>query len=407
MFLAYLILSLFCAFIIFRPGRVFDFLSVGFLSQQLYFSPLLFQAFSLCGVQGCYSYLTAVVGMMLVGVLTSFSLLPLPSRGKLISVSPQPEEKVFLLICLSAAVGAFLFLVAKSAGQIFFLPKRDMMRFISYDYIVWTFSSSIGAIYSFKAGRNKAGFLFLFILSISIYIGFRSATAITVIAIFISLSTDFKLSVSSLKAKYVIGISLVGFVFFVYKGFYSAIKLMNYDLFWSRVFDVNYYASIFQSSEPVMTLSILSNVLESDLYIGPSDLIRSGAVFTVFIEGLFKGLKSFNDIIQPLFYSDRAGGVGSNIWAHWFAMTGWLGLIVFSIFYGFSLWVLSYLQKNSQPYLATIFSLTGAYWAFYIHRNDFVYQLTLEKRAVLIFIFLYGVSLIASLVLFKRIRRGW
>ena len=60
----------------------------------------------------------------------------------------------------------------------------------------------------------------------------------------------------------------------------------------------------------------------------------------------------------------------------------------------------------TDPRLRGYVALAGSYWAFYIHRNDLVYQIDLEKRILVIFVAgLVGSSLLLSFVHSVRTRR--
>src|SRR5690554_5760327 len=381
---------------VFRPSREFDFLSIAFVSQQIYFSPMIFQAFGFCGGYGCYLYKVSIIGMVLVFVIAFFSMLSQRERARRIVIRPEPRAGVFLFFCMALSLLGLFLLVLKSGGKVFFLPKREIMKFISYDYIVWVFSATVGMVFSVRTRSNKWLVFFLLLLLVSFYIGFRSPLAISFIASLVIVSQREGLNLRRIGLRYFLLIILIGLAFFLYKGFYSAIKMGNYDVLKDRIFSLDYYLFIFQSSEPVVNLSILSNVVESDLYIGPSDLLRILTIATLFMEELFQGFGNFNSVIQPLFYSDISGGVGSNIWAYWYAVAGWGGLLFFIFFYGFSLWWLSWLHRSSGLYVSSLVAYLGAYWAFYIHRNDLIYQLSLERRVLIIFSLIYLVSVLFS-----------
>jgi len=47
-------------------------------------------------------------------------------------------------------------------------------------------------------------------------------------------------------------------------------------------------------------------------------------------------------------------------------------------------------------YVSSLVAYLGAYWAFYIHRNDLIYQLSLERRVLIIFSLIYLVSVLFS-----------
>ena len=240
MSLIYVLLSFLAGVGVLRRGRRFDFITIGFASQQLYFSPLLFQAFGRCGYLGCSSWQVAAFGCILCCLFFVFSFFPVES-GRRIQIKNEPDIQDFKFICLLLSFAGFLVLFLSSKGGVLYLPKREMMKFISYDYIVWSISAALGFLFSVYYKDLRWSVLFLLLLLVTVYIGFRSVFAIALISAFALWSKRFCWSFSNFKIKYILFSLVLAFLFFFYKGFYSAIKTGNYEFALVRVANYDYF----------------------------------------------------------------------------------------------------------------------------------------------------------------------
>lgn len=97
--------------------------------------------------------------------------------------------------------------------------------------------------------------------------------------------------------------------------------------------------------------------------------------------------RSFNDFFQAtLFPSDLEYGMANNIWAEMVSSGGWFLLGLFLMVFVSMLMVGSYWIRSQDATLAAGTAVVFSYWAFYIHRNDLLYQVNLEKRTILVWI---------------------
>ncbi|MEZ8062831.1 MULTISPECIES: hypothetical protein [Vibrio] len=382
-FYFYVILSAITSMVVFRPRRRIDFISVGFLSQQLYFIPLTLQAFGVEMLWGDYHYYTAIVGCYFLLCLMFFALLKIHDNKGEVKIKPFIDLNIFSkFMCIMVLLGFSLSFIA-SGGGIFFLTKQEMMKSLGYGYILWSISTIILLPFSIHL-KNK----FLMAVSaisilIIVFIGFRSPAAIAIIAAIVSLCYTNKISIHKLGMKNICIILIVGLLFFFYKGVYSGIKLGNYELVLLRLTDANYYLNSLVNSEPSMTTMILSKTLEHDLRIDFyhfQNIIVSMGFFGPFQPDI----QSFNSIMQPEFFPGLSWGVGSNVWANVYAILGWGGLLLFITFYCLSLYLISFVLSRITGFYFLALCPLASYWAFYIHRNDLAYQISLEKRVGII-----------------------
>ncbi|CAH7388435.1 conserved membrane hypothetical protein [Vibrio chagasii] len=384
-----------------RPNRNFDLLTAGFISQQIYFMPLLFQNFGVCTSYGCVVEDVYIIAIFLMVSFVFFSSLPVPKRS--VVIKPVCSKESFWLFSLLLGLIGFMLVLIKSKGQVFFVPKRDMGGFLGYEYILWSFSSGLSLICAYSLGSRIKILISLFLLSLTVYIGFRSTAAVTLISIFLIYANDKNLSLRNLKLKYVLGVLIVGIVFFSYKGIYSAIKMQNYDLVLERIFEPSFYYLSIVNSEPFTIITILSRVIENDVRIS-IEYLFTPLLSLGFFGWLNLDVPKYNTVVQSLFNVDF--GVASNIWAYFYSLLGFPGVFLFSVFFAFSNYLGAILMNMIRgPYLyVTVLSLS--YWCFYIHRNDLFYQFALEKRVLLLgLICILGGMLMDSFSRFLGVRR--
>jgi hypothetical protein len=372
--------------------------TLGFLSQQIFFSPLFSQSFGYCNVIGCYSDLVGYFGIYFIVIISLVSFLSVPITKKRIDFSPTPNKTIFFVVLALVSMFGFVVLFLKSDGAILYAPKRDMMQYVSYDYIFWSLCSSLGFVSGVKHKNKFWSVFFLLSLLLTVYVGFRSVAALAIMAALLVSFSERSASSRNLSISKVILLLFVVVFFVFYKGFYAGLKLGNFDLVLSRAFDPIYYLSVVQNFEPVTNIAILSRTLESDFSIDAGNLIRLLSIPTLFMDSLFSDIPSFNDIFQPIFFPGRDSGAGSNVWAYFYAVGGWGLMLIFCFSYCLSLWVLSLIGKRSGAYLSTVVFLSASYWAFYIHRNDIVYQFNLQKRILIVFFVIYFLSFFVSKV---------
>lgn len=400
----YLIVSLIAFYRFFLTKRRFDFLTVGFVSQQLYFSPCLAQIFLNSDSLYIYEihwgvYLT---GIILIILFCIFSIGISNKARNTKSLNLGFEYHAFYATIL----GVFSFLVSYSqVGAILFnAEKSQVLDSIDRFYIIWTISSLYGLSASFLNNKKTLFYTNIILILLTVYIGFRSIAAVGVISVlvltFVNKNHKVNLIISHYK-KIIIGF-LAGLFFLIYKGLYIAIKFQNYDLVFARLLDKEFYFSVIINAEPFGIQRIFSDVLQQKFFIGLGNLDRFFLLFTIFGDQLGVDTRSFNQYFQPALYGDVGYGVGSNVWAHMYSSGGWLLLLIFSIIYVSSLrWLSKNIYSANKYYLPLLICL-GSYWSFYIHRNDLFYQLGLERRVLFVFLLVSFLSLLTNKI--KKIR---
>ena len=134
-------------------------------------------------------------------------------------------------------------------------------------------------------------------------------------------------------------------------------------------------------SEPFVTQCILNEVVRTNFQTD-GDYILTGIVSQVTFFGNELGIQvtSFNDLFQPVLFGDVEFGLAGNVWAEMLAAGGWPLLGCFLLAFVLALRVLSRWLHAVHVSTQACVALSAAHFAFYIHRTDVCFQLTLQKR---------------------------
>lgn len=382
----YIVISLFGFWFFLLNKRRLDFLTIGFISQQLYFSPCIFYLFSPSTLVYGMHYGVYLTGAILVILFIFFSYnMNFKMREKKY-LNLGFEYHLFYTTCL--AFLAFFISFYQAGPTLLMGAKSEVLDSLNRFYIIWAISSIYGLCISVYFKNKKYLLLNLILILFTIYIGFRSIAAIAAISLLVVIFTKKNEKVNLILENYgkVLFAVFAGLFFLVYKGLYIAIKFKNYDQVFSDLTDKEFYLKVIYNAEPFGIQRIFSDIIEYQYFIGMENFNRIILTITLFGDSTGISDKSFNDYFQPELYGDVGYGMGSNIWAHMYSSGGEVLLMIFMIVYALSLRCISVVIYNCNERYIPILSILGAYWAFYIHRNDLFYQLTLEKRVFLIFV---------------------
>lgn len=396
--LIYLLLSLFGFYYFLFKKRFFDFYSIAFFSQQVYFLPLMVQFFigekNMVYPVYFQVYIVAIILLISINVGAFF----LDSRrnvGNHKVVLIGIEHHAFLSTFI--ALLAFIFCYAKIGNILFFSEKNEILEAIDHIYVLWSTASLYGLAVSYFYNKRFLFFVNVFLVLLTVYIGFRSFAAIAFLTWLLIFFIKKKEKVSLVRDYFFVNFLsiIIGIIFFLYKGIYIAIKYKNYEMAWSNITDINYLLQVvFYNSEPFAIQRILSDVMQYNFFIGFENFKRIILTFIVFGNQTGIDTRTFNGYFQSYLYGEVGYGMGDNIWAHVYSSGGWLLLLIFIIIFSISLFISSYKIYQNDSSFTPLLVVLFCYWAFYLHRNDLFYQLGLEKRILIVFIFISIISCI-------------
>lgn len=373
-------------------NRQFDFFSIAFFSACVYFLPGFF-GYALHPPSGIdkirlpsklldETYM--VMTVLLIAILIGAVLFDLFSKRTKIKIKIKGSKYVSHITVGLAVLGCIATILT-SGHELLSINKGEMMKEISRWHILWIISASLGAIICFVEKKWFSMFICVVLLLIDVFIGFRSSFALTMISFVV---VGFSMSGKSMiifKHKTMMFLSLLGILFlFVYKKIYLFIKLGAWDVVAEKLTNSNTYIDSVVFSEPFITQVILNEVIKNNFKITGEHLVGLLNNLIFFSPSLGLKTESFNSQFQPLLFPEFDAGMANNIWAEMWSVGGWWLLTAFIFVYVCVLFIGSYCLRVSDPVIKGGVAIFFSYWAFYIHRNDFMYQVTLEKRVFLV-----------------------
>ncbi len=384
--------------------RQFDFFTIGFFSTCIYFLPGFF-GFALYAragnpnswplsklLDGTYVVMIVVLIAILIGAF-SFDLF----SGKTVINLRLKGSKYVVHLTVGFAILGCLATVLESGHELLSINKNQMMIGISRWHILWVVSSSLGAIISFLEKKWIFLCICAALLLLDMFIGFRSSVALTIISLAVICFSMKGKSRIVLKHKGMILLSiLIVLILFVYKRIYLFVKIGAWDIVSERLMNFDTYIQSVIYSEPFITQVILNEVVKTNFKVTGEHFIGLFNNLILFSPSLGLKTESFNSQFQPILFPYRDAGMASNIWAEMWSAGGWWLLSTFIIVYVFGLFVGSYFLRVNDPAFKGGVALCFSCWAFYIHRNELVYQITLEKRIFLIWFVCVLVSVFIS-----------
>lgn len=370
--------------------RRFDYFSLAFLSADVYFMPAFFGQVSY-GADGIwtsstinpetYGIMIAVMLSILCSAWISERVKPL-FRTALALPDLRPAGTVLLLMAVAGLTG----LIA-TGGHAIFQPDKDVvLESIGRWDILFYSAAAIGFPVSLASKRPVLTIAFLALLAFDLYIGFRSAVAVAVLSgltVYLNSQPRGRLAFRHWK----LGLLVIAFGIFLfgYKYVAFAVKAGSWELLTDQLTSPDTYVYMFTRSEPFVVQQVLNEVVTHGFKTDWHMLLSSVAYqFMLFGPELGAKAVNFNDLFQPILFPEVEYGMASNIWAQMWSAGGWPLLILFLLLYN------AFLALGNRSLAARSIVLRAGlapifvYWAFYIHRNDLGYALSLEKRSLLV-----------------------
>lgn len=403
--LLYVIIFVIASLYFLLKKRNFDLYTVAFFSAIIYFLPGLYGytlhptfKYEMPLVNGTYQVMILIILVLFISTIIYDSLV---QEKKLKKINIEGTEFT-LNIILAIGFISFLIMLA-TTGDILFTPNKSMMMTeLNRWHFIWTTATILGLVISFIDKKYIIFGIFLIFSLINIFIGFRSSTAIAFISIYTFWQYNKGKQRYLLQNKKGIFVGLLfALFFFSYKHLYIDIKSGEFDSAKEKIFNYKFYLESINNSEPFTTQSILNEVINNSFYVGMEHL--SGIVYQILPSSSAFGVETvvFNDLYQTQLFPYERYGLASNIWAEMISSGGAVLLIVFSIIFSAMIVLGNLLLNTKNSALLGLVLILSTYWVFYIHRNDVIYQITLEKRVFLVWIISYLIAYIFYMVKFK------
>jgi hypothetical protein len=303
-----------------------------------------------------------------------------------ITSGPERVDTTAASIALAAALASLVLALQDGGAALFSVSRADVIAAQSRWFLMLAFAASFALILAWLQRQFAICAAASLLLLFTVYLGFRSICAVALMAAFlVHLHRQGAQRLFIRNRNSMLCIAGVALFFFAYKFVYRLVKLGHFDQVAELLCDSGFYVDSIIGSEPFATQMILNEVLRSGFQTDANYIVESVvAQFTLFSGELGLRFVGFNELFQPQLFSEVEHGLASNIWAQMLAAGGWPLFLAFLALFVVSLRIGSrWLETPSLTSRAAV-ALGGAYWAFYIHRNDLGFELSLLRRVVFV-----------------------
>jgi hypothetical protein len=368
--------------------RRFDLFSLAFLSSCVYFLPGFFgttltptrdfaPSASTPLEAGTYAVFCCVLAAVLgSGVL--FARLA-PIRAAVRVRLPAVED----VAAVSVGLGYLgLFAVLTHGRELLNPDKFTLLQSLDRWHSALTTFATVGAVTA--AARKHWAILAasLPLFGLDLFLGSRTTTALAAMAVILVLLAPMAPSRILLRQRRLVVVALAMTVlFFGWQQLFLPLKRGDWAELFKRGVTPATYRTAFFNSEPFTIQAILNEVVRTQYRVPPDHLLDVAAVAVPFYSKFFESPRSFNDYFQPdLFPAIRLSGLAGNFWAEALAVGGWALLAGYVVFYVVTLAAGSFGLRSQSLHMRAVSAMAGAYFAFYVHRNDLLFELLLVRR---------------------------
>lgn len=384
-------------FHIFLRRRV-DFLTASFFGILLYFMPA-FTGYVLDPYNphlGPYVPLVAETYWVFVLALLGnilFSILYRPSSD---TTEPIVTDPWFDAVLSIATVVAFFFALGEAGTALLDPDKNNVLLSQGRFWILFSALSQICAFVGAVSRRILPMICGFGAIAFSMFVGDRSALAITGVSIILYYISVLGIRrIFSLRMIFVASFFII--IVFTYKQIYVDIKYGNFDVAMRKIFDPSTYMVAFGGSEPFITQSILNTVLVYDYRIPMESLFSALVAVVPFLSEVVyipSSLIGFN--FQDIIFPGLEYGLASNIYANFYAVMGYYGIVFWIIVHNILMVWASRASMTWSGYKRIPLMLCGSLFSFYVIRSDIVYNITSLNRFIYSFIAIYILYYILS-----------
>ena len=388
--------------------RRFDAFCVAYGSALIYFSP---------GFVGTVPYASkgywidpmlpivpSAYGVMTLVLAAIWVTAHLYKRGgnvtaKLHSDSTMPYvSTAFTVLALLGFAGT----LATTGLQTLQMTEKELiMEQLNRSYTLWSGAASIGVVVAFASRKYVEMTICALLVGGCMYVGFRLEFVISALAIFFVYAAADKPQRLVIRfRKWLFPLTIVMFFVLIFKVIYIGVKFDDYWFIFERLSDPDTYENVLFYSEPFYIQGTLNEVLASDFSVGLDHL--ADIFFLAIPRSSELGITaiSFNDLFQPaLFPQAVAFGLANNIWAQMWSAGGWLLLFLFVLVFCAAIAAGESIRRKVGLEAHAIVVVALMYWCFYIHRNDLIFQLLIERNILIISFVAYLLSRVINILI--------
>jgi hypothetical protein len=272
------------------------------------------------------------------------------------------------------------------------LTQQKKLFIDELGYTYWTFEifASLGTLIAFAQHRFQLLFAGILLLMVDLMLGFRLGAITTILGALLLAGAEWSDRRLLTRWRLLLVLGLFFLAALVWKEMISGVKeglsSGDFSILVNVLVSPNSYADAFFRSEPFVTTTILNEVVRNHYELPAAQLSGAFAIVLPFVASLDIEAATFGSLFQRDLFPEVKFGMAHNIWAQMHSIGGLLGVASYAIVFGLVIVVLQVLIRRTRGSLAAFLALSAAYWAFYSHRNDFFYQLILQRRIFFAFL---------------------
>lgn len=298
----------------------------------------------------------------------------------------QRTEAAFVSILMMVSYFSLVMVVWTCGSNLVTAEKDDFLASINRWFLLWSSAIVLLLPAAVSTGHRNGIIVGVIMLLLSMYFGSRSEFAIAIMATFlVQMSNASPVRIVLDNPRRVIAGLILGMTVFVYKSIQYFVKTGDYEVAFRLLGEWNTYATSVTESEPFVTQVILNEVLARDFVVDSSHYFGQIIVNLLpFGNVLSGGGETFNSCYQPVLFPDVRYGMAGNCWAQVYASFGWIGLLLFVVCFNVVLAMFQSAALKGGTRTRVVLMVMAAYWSFFFHRNDIGFQITIEKRILVI-----------------------
>ena len=223
--------------------------------------------------------------------------------------------------------------------------------------------------YGMRFQKYKFSFIGLIPVLVHLFIGSRAFFAVIAILFFVYHGSNLKDSFKNNVRLYILGFVAL-FLIMIYKKIFEQVK--NFDIEGIRAIlkDPDTYMWFFRWGEPRIVLANFNYIIENHIKLDFQAIINRIVVFIPFLDNL---VASGNRLMSSIVISqlNSSYGLASNIWGEFYAIGSYP--LIFVMYF---IWIkiITFANDRITSNSWTMFFLMplASYYAYYIHRMDFI-----------------------------------
>jgi len=268
---------------------------------------------------------------------------------------------------------------------------------------MWQMGASLATVLAFKYRQHFVLLAGAVLLVLDMWIGFRYAFAISLVTtLWMWLHRAQPYRLASVRLHYLAVVLLGALLIMSYQNLKEPVRTGDWTEVGHRLSNPLWYINGILTSEPFTTQTVMNEIVRRDFRTGTEHLWVATQHLILFSPSLDAESVRFSEIYQPALFPIVDHPLANNIWAQMWSAGGWPLLIVFLGVFVTVLAAGSWLIRSPDPGVQVGALLFFAFWAFYIHRNELLVQVGIEKQVALV----WGLCTVGGILIDRAVRNA-